>query len=292
MDGIEFNSRESQFYVLWPGSPLNLRLFYKNSPLHRSESALQISRRLSTCGIDDCVCVMEKLGAYHPVYPLGFCPSYYLFAYPKKGVSDLRRMDYHNDVGCLLFVEFHRNVSTMKYGEIYTACHLRKMPHNHHPPSRPSTPNNAHHYRKYWIFLYLLFPKTDLHISVINFSYQCASCALGQSPAVSSSAGYFIFKYYSTNLISCRTVYNWRFYGDNSLKSVDKILISTAFSVNNLKSFSGLWSIYQQPGDNSRIYPQSYPQAGNSTHTKYSLYLKTLPVLLFSAVIPIIHIPY
>lgn len=115
--------------------------------------------------------------------------------------ADSRMADYHNDEGWISHLEFHRMQSHKILGALCAErCpfSLRRTRYGSTPAPTPSTLTRC---KKYWNALCLHTPKTLLYLSVrtvINFSYQCASIALGRTPDVDRIAGNF----YSPNYIT------------------------------------------------------------------------------------------
>lgn len=115
--------------------------------------------------------------------------SYFLLEFQEIDDLDVHRRDCRNDAKPLSHLVILQNIKSMIFGVAYIFSFQSRIAHTPLMYTQPSIPSTVFHHRKSWIFLYPRFPRIYQCISVLQYSYQCASIALGQAPNVSSVAG-------------------------------------------------------------------------------------------------------
>jgi len=251
--------------------------FLRPYPMRRIAGVSQLPAHPSTC-IDTFLALVELVDdIFYSSLSLP-CLAYYLYEYQETDVLDLHTADCRNDGELPSLAGSLQNSESMRCDVLYVVFRQAENCHTHLPLFQQSIPSNVFHCKKHWSAPCPPFPKNGLDHTLLECSYQCASIALGQTPAVSSGAG--TFAKYSTNQSKLWT--NLEDMGITAIllvgnlpKNVDKLFISYRPNVDGKTPQNSLWAIYQHPVGKSNSYPQSYQQADCLPYSDPFLYLKS-----------------
>ena len=120
-------------------------------------------------------------GCFSPCLPY---LKHYLNEYQEKDVMDLRTNDYHNDAKHTRYHLARYTVKTMIHDALNIPRHLCGLFHSQCYLVFQSIPSIFDYCKKFLMIVYQSSPKSGLYLSVLKYSYQCASIALGQSQTV------------------------------------------------------------------------------------------------------------